>query len=136
MELQREGKTWLRRQEVPPHGFVTREEVERWTTAHGNCDIISVSHVWETRDHPDPLGFQLDRVLEILGEKGKVCHYFKKDKSKPNKSNQIIQSKILHPSSVLEVVAHVLCENGNDANVVGRITVVDAVFCLCDTYCT
>ena len=88
MELQSEGKTWLRRQEVPPHGFVTREEVERWTPAHGNCNIISVSHVWETREHPDPLGFQRDQVLKILDEKGRVCD------PKPNKPNQSTQSKI------------------------------------------
>lgn len=68
MELRDAEKTWLRRQEVPARGFVSREEVERWTPE--TYDIISVSHVWETREHPDPLGFQARQVLDILPKKG------------------------------------------------------------------
>ena len=63
-------KTWIRRQEVDPHGFVSDEELKKWKGRNGDCDIISVSHVWETREHPDPLGFQLGQVLKILEEKG------------------------------------------------------------------
>lgn len=52
-------KTWIRRQEVDPNGFVSDEELKTWKGRNGvDCDIISVSHVWETREHPDPLGFQ------------------------------------------------------------------------------
>ena len=59
----------------PDDGFVSKDEVKGWTPAHGNFKIISVSHVWETREHPDPLGFQRDQVLKILDEKGRVCDF-------------------------------------------------------------
>ena len=73
--LQMLGKKWPRRQEMESEAFVTKFELLRWKATSGimsnwkggsQCEvrIIAVSHVWETREHPDPLGHQLQILAE------------------------------------------------------------------------
>ncbi|CAE7251291.1 NLRC3 [Symbiodinium sp. CCMP2592] len=65
--LEREKQTFIRRQELESHprypdAFVTCEELQKWKTDaayRSKVRIIGVSHVWETREHPDPRGNQL-----------------------------------------------------------------------------
>ena len=62
--LDREKQTFIRRQELEnpskyPNAFVTHEELLKWKTdkaCRSKVRIIGVSHVWETREHPDPRG--------------------------------------------------------------------------------
>ncbi|CAE7364545.1 NLRC3 [Symbiodinium microadriaticum] len=65
--LDRKKQTFIRRQELEnnpsyPDAFVTREELQKWkqdSVYRRKVRIIGVSHVWETREHPDPRGHQL-----------------------------------------------------------------------------
>ena len=34
--------------------LVTHEEVQEWATGSRNAIMCSISHAWETREHPDP----------------------------------------------------------------------------------
>ncbi|CAE7036293.1 NOD2 [Symbiodinium sp. CCMP2456] len=68
--LDGEKQTFIRRQELEdsskyPDAFVTREELLKWKTVAAyrrTVRIIGVSHVWETREHPDPRGNQLAMI--------------------------------------------------------------------------
>ncbi|CAE6926307.1 NLRC3 [Symbiodinium natans] len=86
-QLHREGRIWPRRQEVEEHGFVTERELhnfrERETLRSLDfCNeneqprIIAVSHVWETREHPDPLGRQLQALVECRKWPARLSWYF------------------------------------------------------------
>ena len=80
MKLLKEKHPLKRRQEAEAasefcsdlnHGIrsalVRHEEVHEW--AHGRKDamIFSVSHAWETREHPDPCRFQLQQIVNCIG---------------------------------------------------------------------
>eukprot|EP00438_Fugacium_kawagutii_P019809 Skav227904 [mRNA] locus=scaffold146:39831:44239:+ [translate_table: standard] len=43
--------------------LVTHEEVERWAKGDRNAIICSISHAWETREHPDPCRYQLQQIV-------------------------------------------------------------------------
>ena len=47
--------------------LVTHEEVQQWATGSRKAIMCSISHAWETREHPDPCrqgtGFVLEFVL-------------------------------------------------------------------------
>ena len=43
--------------------LVTHDEVREWKAGSRDAIICSVSHAWETREHPDPCRFQLQRVV-------------------------------------------------------------------------
>ena len=66
----RETQTFIRRQKLESHSrypdaFVTREELQKRKTdeaCRSKVRIIGVSHVWETREHPDPRGNQLAMI--------------------------------------------------------------------------
>jgi len=68
--LDRQKQTFIRRHELENHprypdAFVTREELQKWKTDaayRSKVRIIGVSHVWETREHPDPRGNQLASI--------------------------------------------------------------------------
>ena len=68
--LDLEKQTFIRRQELEDpsnysDAFVTREELLKWKTDEAyrsKVRIIGVSHVWETREHPDPRGSQLAMI--------------------------------------------------------------------------
>ncbi|CAE7223571.1 NLRC3 [Symbiodinium sp. KB8] len=68
--LEREKQAFIRRQELEdplkyPDAFVTREELLKWKTDEAyrsTVRIIGVSHVWETREHPEPRGNQLAMI--------------------------------------------------------------------------
>ena len=42
--------------------LVTHEEVMRWAKGQSEALLCSISHCWETREHPDPCGYQLDMI--------------------------------------------------------------------------
>ena len=42
--------------------LVTHEEVMRWAKGQSEALLCSISHCWETREHPDPCGYQLDII--------------------------------------------------------------------------
>ena len=43
--------------------IVSREEIKEWATGPKKAIICSVSHSWETREHPDPCRFQLEQIV-------------------------------------------------------------------------
>ncbi|CAE7227928.1 NLRC3 [Symbiodinium natans] len=49
--------------------FVTRREVREWSKGTKHCIICSVSHCWETREHPDPCRFQLEQLVNYVSLK-------------------------------------------------------------------
>ena len=61
--------------------LVTHEEVQQWATGSRNAIMCSISHAWETREHPDPCrqgtGFVLELVFVSHNTFGTpACHYF------------------------------------------------------------
>ncbi|CAE7710069.1 NLRC3, partial [Symbiodinium necroappetens] len=75
-ELLRQKKLLPRRQEAEwalvlrpveeDWGLVSQEEVSEWAAGTRDAMLISVSHAWETREHPDPCGDQLKRLVSCL----------------------------------------------------------------------
>ncbi|CAE7817958.1 NLRC3, partial [Symbiodinium necroappetens] len=65
-ELLRQEKLLPRRQEAEDWGLVSHEEVSEWAAGTRDAMLISVSHAWETREHPDPCGDQLKRLVNCL----------------------------------------------------------------------
>ena len=65
-------ETFPRRQDVldtdRDAAFVTREQLRRWQLGDHDALIVSISHCWESMQHPDPWGFQLDLVAAKLKE--------------------------------------------------------------------
>ena len=63
-ELVLAGQPLPRRQEAESLQFtsggikktalVSHEEVQEWATGSKNAIMCSISHAWETREHPDP----------------------------------------------------------------------------------
>eukprot|EP00434_Breviolum_minutum_P034490 symbB.v1.2.030531.t1/scaffold3451.1/size56373/2 len=69
-----EDRRLPRRQEAETAQFVDRagktrsalvnhEEIQAWAAGSKEAIIASVSHAWEAREHPDPCGHQLERVV-------------------------------------------------------------------------
>ena len=46
--------------------LVTHQEVREWGDGRRDAMIVSVSHAWETREHPDPCRFQLQNLVQCL----------------------------------------------------------------------
>ena len=46
--------------------LVTHGEVAQWAAGSKEAIICSVSHAWETREHPDPCSFQLSQLVNCL----------------------------------------------------------------------
>ena len=84
-ELRSQNKLLPRRQEADPAseavsssrrfllqhakdewGLVSHEEVSEWAAGSRDAMMISISHAWETREHPDPCGDQLNRMVDRL----------------------------------------------------------------------
>eukprot|EP00435_Cladocopium_sp_Y103_P072321 s830_g39.t2 len=75
-ELVRSGRPLPRRQElesetfVPPDSkeaetaLVSHQEVQTWAQGNRDAIICSISHAWETREHPDPCRYQLEQVVQ------------------------------------------------------------------------
>ena len=63
LELHQKSETMIRRQELETqHGhvaLVSQEELRDWGAGRIRPQICSVSHCWESREHPDPFGYQL-----------------------------------------------------------------------------
>ena len=51
---------------VEKSALVTHEEVADWASSRRDAVICSVSHAWETREHPDPCGWQLGQFVDCL----------------------------------------------------------------------
>ena len=47
-------------------GLVTHAEVRAWAAGTRDAMICSVSHAWESREHPDPCGFQLKCLVHVV----------------------------------------------------------------------
>ena len=45
---------------------MTHKEVAAWANGGRDAIICSVSHAWETREHPDPCGWQLGQLVDCL----------------------------------------------------------------------
>ena len=61
--------------------LVTHEEVQEWATGSRKAIMCSISHAWETREHPDPCrqgtGSPWDLVFFSITLFGtQACHYF------------------------------------------------------------
>ncbi|CAE7246122.1 Nlrc3 [Symbiodinium sp. CCMP2592] len=65
-DLRRKKRLLPRRQEAAEWGLVSHTEVSKWATGRRDAMIISISHAWETREHPDPCGDQLNRLVDRL----------------------------------------------------------------------
>ena len=63
LKLHQKSETMIRRQELEAqHGhaaLVSQEELRDWSAGRIKPQICSVSHCWESREHPDPFGYQL-----------------------------------------------------------------------------
>ena len=46
--------------------LVTHDELREWAKDPTRAIICSVSHAWETREHPDPCGYQLEQVVNAV----------------------------------------------------------------------
>ena len=71
-DLARSKRPLPRRQEAESEGFVfdgkaesalvRHDEVQNWAEGARTATICSVSHAWETKEHPDPCRYQLELV--------------------------------------------------------------------------
>ena len=68
------GQPLPRRQDCPPEAFMSAQSLLGiWRSAprytrNVVVPVVSVSHIWLTREHPDPSGEQLRQVAEVLFE--------------------------------------------------------------------
>ena len=46
--------------------LVTGQEIREWVGGERHAIICSVSHSWETREHPDPCRFQLEQIVNYV----------------------------------------------------------------------
>ena len=82
--LYRDKRSFIRRQELESHpsyqnAFVTKGELTTWKASsayRSKVRIIGVSHVWETREHPDPRGQQLAMLAGSQFWHDKYSWYF------------------------------------------------------------
>ena len=51
----------------PQSALVTHEEVQNWANGTQEAIICSISHAWETREHPDPCRHQLQHIVNHTG---------------------------------------------------------------------
>ncbi|CAK9113753.1 unnamed protein product, partial [Durusdinium trenchii] len=51
---------------VQMSALVTHSEVRKWAAGSKDAIICSVSHAWETREHPDPCCFQLGHLVDTI----------------------------------------------------------------------
>ena len=58
-ELRNQGGRLRRRQDILPQYFLTAEEV-------GKQALFAVTHKWLSEEHPDPDGFHLARLVDVL----------------------------------------------------------------------
>ncbi|CAE7231324.1 NLRC3 [Symbiodinium sp. CCMP2592] len=65
-ELVQSKRTLPRRQEAEEWGLVTHEEVRAWAAGTRDAMICSVSHAWESREHPDPCAHQLKCLVDVV----------------------------------------------------------------------
>ena len=64
-EAELSDQTCLVKGEEKP-ALVTHAEVRQWGLRQKDAMIISVSHAWESREHPDPVRFQLQNLVNAL----------------------------------------------------------------------
>ncbi|CAK0833800.1 unnamed protein product [Prorocentrum cordatum] len=70
--LQQRGAVLKRRQELPEEAFVSADELRAVWEAGGRggkdqvAPIIAISFCWDSREHPDPKGLQLNLVIDTL----------------------------------------------------------------------
>eukprot|EP00435_Cladocopium_sp_Y103_P071958 s287_g38.t2 len=72
-ELARSKRPLPRRQEAESQQFtsdgktqsalVSHDEIRSWAAGTQNAIICSISHAWETREHPDPCRYQLQQIV-------------------------------------------------------------------------
>ena len=72
-DLRRSKDTLPRRQEADSArcangetALVTHDELKAWAKDPTRAIICSISHAWETREHPDPCGYQLEQVVNAV----------------------------------------------------------------------
>ena len=72
-DLRKSKETLPRRQEADSArcannetALVTHDELKAWAKDPTRAIICSISHAWETREHPDPCGYQLEQVLNAV----------------------------------------------------------------------
>ncbi|CAK0809093.1 unnamed protein product, partial [Prorocentrum cordatum] len=72
--LQQRGTVLKRRQELPEEAFVSADELRAIWEAGGRggrdqvAPIVTISFCWDSREHPDPDGVQLNLVIDTLEE--------------------------------------------------------------------
>eukprot|EP00434_Breviolum_minutum_P023350 symbB.v1.2.020599.t1/scaffold1742.1/size103667/7 len=71
--LRKSKETLPRRQEADSArcannetALVTHDELKAWVKDPTRAIICSISHAWETREHPDPCGYQLEQVVNAV----------------------------------------------------------------------
>ncbi|CAE7210314.1 NLRC3 [Symbiodinium necroappetens] len=65
-ELLKSKSLLPRRQEAEEWGLVTHAEVKAWAAGTRDAMICSVSHAWESREHPDPCAHQLKCLVDVV----------------------------------------------------------------------
>eukprot|EP00434_Breviolum_minutum_P035298 symbB.v1.2.031237.t2/scaffold3603.1/size59761/3 len=58
-----EGESFVDLAGKPRTALVDHKEVQAWAAGSKEAIIVSVSHAWEAREHPDPCGYQLEQVV-------------------------------------------------------------------------
>lgn len=70
LKLHQKSETMIRRQELETqHGhaaLVSQKELRDWSAGRIKPQICSVSHCWESREHPDPFGYQLAILADYI----------------------------------------------------------------------
>ena len=61
-----EGETCTLSNGSEVSAIVSREEIKEWAAGAKKAIICSVSHSWETREHPDPCRFQLEQIVNYV----------------------------------------------------------------------
>ena len=71
--LRKSKETLPRRQEADSArcannetALVTHDELKAWAKDPTRAIICSISHAWETREHPDPCGYQLEQAVNAV----------------------------------------------------------------------
>ena len=58
---------------ITQSALVTHEEVQEWATGSRKAIMCSISHAWETREHPDPCRQGITGLLWIVFSSASLC---------------------------------------------------------------
>eukprot|EP00435_Cladocopium_sp_Y103_P005837 s4244_g1.t2 len=90
-DLARSKRPLPRRQEAEESALVSHEEVQNWAKGARTATICSVSHAWETREHPDPCRYQLELIVD------RAVWYEAAFETEALATSQVVSLELLNP---------------------------------------